>query len=426
VIGGQELVAVGLNHRTAPVEMRERFAVVADDLPGFYAALREGGRSEELVVLSTCNRVELYALVPEGDEGAGLVNHLARSRGVRARKLRRHVYRHRGEEAVRHIFRVACSLDSMVLGEPQILGQMKAAIETAGELDAVGRILGRLMRRAVTVAKRVRTETRIGREPVSMGAAGVELARQVFGSLEGRVAMLIGAGEMGRLVARALLSRGVDEVVVANRTFSRGVALADEFAGTAVRIEQMPRYLEQVDIVLASTDAGRYLLDRASMGPVMRARRFRPLFCVDLSVPRNIDPAVNELEGAFVFNVDDLAQVTRRGEAARKAEASRAEAIVREEAVRCYRSLGARAIDPVIAGMTRRAESIRQIEIRRSRATLDALDPKARGVVEAMTRAMFKRHLHRAIQTARRLGEEGDAEGLAVLKAALSEEQEDG
>ncbi len=421
MIGDLEVVTIGLSHRTAPVELREKFAVASDELAATFEALRESRITEEMVILSTCNRVEFYALVRADDGGQGIMDYLASTRGVRTRKLRKHSYQFQGEDAVKHIFRVAASLDSMVVGEPQILGQFKDAFAAADQHRAVGGVLRRLMRRTLTVAKRIRTETRIGQTPVSMGRAGVELARQVFGDLDGRAALMIGAGEMGRLVATSLMAHGVDELVVANRTYSKAVELAERFSGTAVRMDQVQRYLERVDIVLASTGAARYLVDRAMLAPVMRTRRFRPLFCVDLAVPRNIAPDVNALEGVYAFNVDDLAEVARRGAERRRAEASRAAAIIEREAERCYRSLGARSADPVIAGMTRRAEEVRQIELERSRATLEALDPKHREVVEAMTRSMFKRYLHNAILEARRLGEQGDSDGLEVIARGLGD-----
>jgi len=426
VIGEREVVVVGLSHRTAPVELREKFAISDEAMSETFGELVAPKVSDEAVILSTCNRVEIYALVPAEDRGRGILEYLASSRGVRLRTLKKKSYLHAGQDAVEHIFRVASSLDSMVVGEPQILGQFKTAFAAADRHKAMGQVLRRLMRRTVSVAKRVRTETRIGREPVSMGRAGVELARQVFGDLDGRVALMIGAGEMGRLVATSLMAHGVDELVIANRTYSRAVELADQFSGTAVHMDQLQRYLERVDIALASTGANRYLIDRAMLAPVMRARRFRPLFCVDLSVPRNIAPDVNALEGVYAFNVDDLAEVAQRGAERRQKEATRAEAIVQSEAERCYRSLGARSADPIIAGMTLRAEEARQVELERSRATLEALDPRQREVVEAMTRAMFKRYLHNAILEARRLGELGDVDGLEVLNRALHRQDEEG
>lgn len=419
MLGSRELVTIGLSHRTAPVELRERLAIPAERVGEHLDALKASGLSQESVILSTCNRVELYALVESDDLGQGAAGYLARAHGVPMRQLDPHLYRFVGIDAVSHLFRVSCALDSLVVGEPQILGQVKEAFRVAAAHRAVGRYLSPLMRRALSVAKRVRTETRIGRESVSVGSAGVELAQQVFGRLDGLRALLIGAGEMGRLVAQAMLAHGVGELVVANRTYSKAVELAQLFGASAVHLDQLERYLGQVDIVVASTGAQHHLLTRAGMLPVMRARRYRPLFLIDLSVPRNIAPDVHELEGAFLFNIDDLTAVAESGMARRKDEASRAESIVRHEADRCYRSLGARSADPVIASLTQRAEQARLAELERSAVVLGGLDERQRAVIDAMSRAMFKRFLHNAIGHAREMAEEGDDEGLRVLGDAF-------
>ncbi|MCB9765297.1 MAG: glutamyl-tRNA reductase [Alphaproteobacteria bacterium] len=422
MLGGQELVTIGLSHRTAPVALREQVAITQERIPEHLEAFRARQLSQESVILSTCNRVEIYALVAAEDQGQGIARYLAQAHGLPARQLDAHLYRYAGADAVSHLFRVASSLDSLVVGEPQILGQVKEAFRVAEDHHAVGRYLAPLMRRALSVAKRVRTETRIGQEPVSVGSAGVELARQLFGRLAGRRALLIGAGEMGRAVARSMLGQGVEELVVANRTYERATDLAKEFGGTAVHLDQLERYLGQVDIVVTSTGSQRHLLTRAFMSPIMRARRYRPLFLVDLSVPRNIEPQVHDLEGAYLFNVDDLTEVAQRGLQRRQEEASRAETIVRQEATRCYRSLGARSADPIIAAITRGAEAARRAELERSAPTLDQLTPEQRQVVDAMSRAMFKRFLHNALRQARRLGEQGDDEGLRVLSEAFGAE----
>ncbi|MCB9745233.1 MAG: glutamyl-tRNA reductase [Alphaproteobacteria bacterium] len=428
MLGGSELVTVGLNHRTAPVEVRERLAIPSERVGEHLSALLQDQLSQEGLILSTCNRVEVYGVVEPQDLGVGISRYLARAHGLPPRQLEPHLYRYHGTEAVSHLFRVACSLDSLVVGEPQILGQVKDAFRVAAEHRAVGRYLGPLLRRTLSVAKRIRTETRIGQEAVSVGSAGVELARQVFGRLERRRALLLGAGEMGRLVATSMLGHGVEELVVANRTYERAVELSRVFGATAVHLDQVESYLGRVDIVIAATGSQRFLISRESMAPVMRARRYKPLFMVDLSVPRNIDPRVHELEGAYLFNVDDLTEVAQRGLKRRQEEANRAEGIVLQEALRAYKSLGARSADPVIASIVAKAEGARRQELERSAALLGALDPAQREVVDAMTKAMFKRFLHDALLSARRLGAEGDDEGLRILGEAfgVSEEREDG
>ena len=423
MIGDLELVSLGLNHRTAPVDVRERLAMGDREIPRHFEALRNERLSTEAIILSTCNRVELYAVVGGGDGADRLTRYLAHSHGLRHRDLNAHLYRYEGSQAVSHLFRVASSLDSMVVGEPQILGQVKTAFSLAREHGSVGRVLHPLMRRTLSVAKRIRTETRIGESSVSVGTAGVDLARQVFGRLDGKRALLLGAGEMGRLVARALLTHGVEELVVANRTYERAVELARQFGGTAVHMDQVDAYLERVDIAVVATSARHHVLDVGRMVGVMRARRYKPLFLVDLSVPRNIAPEVHDIEGAFAFNIDDLSQVAREGMAQREREATVAEAIVRREAERCYESLGARSADPVITRITRVAEAARSAELQRSAATLDELTPRQRQVVEAMTRSMLKRTLHNVIQQARALAQAGDEDALAALGDAFAHDE---
>ncbi len=423
--GSHEVVLVGVNHRTAPVEIRERLAMPSDRLQERLHSLRAERGLDEAVILSTCNRVEIYALAPRETGSRDIVTWLAGTHGLGTRELEKHSMALTGEPAVAHLFRVASSLDSMVVGEPQILGQLKTAFGASLEGRAIGQPLQRLMHGAIRVAKRVRTETKIGREPVSVGRAGTELARQVFGDLKGRTAMLVGAGDVARLVAKSMLGHGLGELVVVNRTYARAAELAAEFDGTAAHLDQLHRYLEKVDVVIASTAAEHHVVTRDDLARIMRVRRYRPLFCIDLSVPRNIDPGVNRLDGCFAFNVDDLTEVARQGLERRQEEAAAAERIVAEEAGRCYRSLGALRAEPVIAAMTLKAEAARQAELRRSLATLEALDPEQRRVVEAMTRSMFKRFLHDTIRATRELAASGDAAALTLLEDAFAADPPD-
>jgi glutamyl-tRNA reductase len=424
--GGQEVVLVGVNHRTAPVEIRERLAMPADRLLESLDSLRSTGGLDEAVILSTCNRVEIYAVAPRETGSRDIVSWLAGTHGLSTRELKRHSISLSGEQAVAHLFRVASSLDSMVVGEPQILGQLKTAFLAALEGRSVGQPLQRLMHGAIRVAKRVRTETRIGHEAVSVGRAGTELARQVFGSLVGRTAMLLGAGDVARLVARSMLGHGLQELVVVNRTYSRAAELAAQFDGTAVHMDQMLHYLEKVDVVITSTAAEGHIITRRDLSRIMRIRRYRPLFCIDLSVPRNIDPEANRVEGCFVFNVDDLTEVARQGLEKRLEEAAAAEAIVVEEASRCYHGLEALKAEPIIAAMTRGAELARQQELARSAAMLSGLDPAQRATVDAMTRSMFKRFLHHPIGAVRRVAGSGDEAALALLEQVFAPEDRTG
>lgn len=420
MIGEHELVSVGLSHRTAPVHVREQLAIPADRVAAHLQGLREHG-SQEALILSTCNRVEVYAVVDPGQGHHGVLRYLARAHGVRERSLERHTYRFQGSGAVAHLFRVASSLDSLVLGEPQILGQVKTAFAIAAEHHAVGRVMQPLLRRTLHVAKKVRTETRIGRASVSVGSAGVDLAKRFFGSLDKRRVLMVGAGEMGRLVGQALFAQGAAELVITNRSYPRAATLAQDLGATAVHMEQLDDYLERVDIVVVSTGSQDHLITRAQMAPIQRARRYRPLLLVDLSVPRNVAPDVHELEGAFLYNIDDLQQLSQGNLERRQQAATRAEALVAEEAERCYRSLGARTADPVIARVTAAAERARQLELERSHHLMEALDPDQRRVVDAMTRAMFKRFLHNGLAKAKDLAERGDTQGLQVLDDAFGQ-----
>jgi glutamyl-tRNA reductase len=415
---GRELVAIGLNHQTAPVDVRERLAM-SDEHVGFHLqALLKNGHAKETVILSTCNRVEVYALVEESEGGRAILGYLSAAHGD-GPSLAGHLYHHKGEAAVRHLFRVAASLDSLVLGEPQILGQIKSAYEAALENRSAGRVLNRVMRRAISVGKKVRTETEIGSATVSVGTAGVSLAKQILGSLSGRKALVLGAGELAELVAVSLRTHGLSDLSVCNRTATRAQELADKVGGKPVPFEQLAQALENVDIVVTSTAAQRPILTQEMIAPVLRSRRNRPLFLLDLAVPRNVASAVHELEGAFVFNIDDLEAVAAKGRAARKEEATLAEALVHTEALRCYSSLDALNAEPFIAALSRRADDIMATERQRSHVVLEGLDPKESQAVAAMNRAMTKRMLHDPIRLAKKLAEEGRNEDLSLLAEAF-------
>ncbi len=416
---GSSLIAVGLSHHTAPVDVRERLAVPAANVPGLLDALRTDGLGREALLLSTCNRVELYAVTTNGYDSDAVAAWLAERNGLAPRRTLPYLYRHTDDDAIRHLFRVTSSLDSMVLGEPQIVGQVREAYRVAQVHRAAGPVLHRVMDHALQVAKRVRSETRIAREAVSIGRAGVELASQVLGGLDTRRAMLIGAGEHGRVVARSLLDYGLSELIVANRTFSRGAEVAKDFGAAAIPFDEINAYLPRVDIVMTSTAAGRILLDRATLAPVARKRRFRSLVLIDLSVPRNIDPAVDKLDGLFRFDVDDLRQVAESGRAARQDAAADAERIVAEEVELCWEWLRNAELHARIGAMSRNAEQIRAAEVERAAKFLGALTPKQRKAIDKMTRSIVKKILHEPIQASRSLASAGDDHALDVLLSAL-------
>lgn len=413
------LVAVGVSHHTAPVEVRERLAVSPGLVPGLLDDLRQDRVSREAVLISTCNRVELYAVPTDGVGPEEVARWLVERQGLRSRRVEQHLYRYQQRDALRHLFRVASSLDSMVVGEPQILGQVKEAYRVSVEGQGAGGTMHRVMDRALNVAKKVRTETGIGREAVSVGRAGVELARQVLGSLAGRSALLVGAGAHGKLVARSMLSYNLGELVVANRTFERAAELARHLQASATHLDDIGRFLDRVDVVVTSTGAGRILIDRAMLAPVVRRRRYRPLVMIDLSVPRNIDPAVNDLEGIYRFDVDDLQEIADQGMQRRVAAAVAAERMVDEETEAAWKALLVETIHADIGSVVKRAEGIRVAELARVAGSLEHLSERDRRAIEAMTRAIVKKVLHSPLSRARSLASEGERAAVHDLLRAL-------
>jgi glutamyl-tRNA reductase len=414
------LVTIGLSHRTAPIELREKLAPHPGQIPGLLHQLRERGLGSEAVLLSTCNRVELYTVPGPHASTDEIARWMLELGGLSQRTAMQHLYRYKEQDALRHLFRVISSLDSMVVGEPQIVAQVKEAYRIASEAKATGPVLHRVMDGALTVAKKIRSETDIAREAVSIGRAGVELARQVLGDLSRCSALLIGAGAHGKLVARNLCGYGLPELVITNRTFSRASDLAQLFGAAAVPMSDMERYLERVDIVLTSTGAGRTLISRSSLLPIMRRRRYRPMVFIDLSVPRVIETAINDIDSVYRFDVDDLVQVADRGKRRRQDAAAAAEEIISREAMLYWSRVLSETYNPLIGRIPRQAELIRQAELERAGAVLGRLSEADRRAVDAMTRAIVKKILHRPVSQARRLASEGDSENLIRLLMALS------
>lgn len=403
----EKLVAVGLSHHTAPVEVRERVAHDADAARELLLKLRRDGIADEALLLSTCNRMELYT-VPRALPA--LREYLPPAPG-----LDRYLYWHRGRDVVRHLFRVASSLDSLVVGEPQILGQVKDAVRLAEEAGSMGRMLGALTQRTFSVAKRVRNETDIGRNRVGIGNAGVDLAHQIFGELTGKRAMLVGVGEMGRQVAHALLTAGLDELIVTNRTYERAVELANAHGGTAVAWERLEDYLPRADIVLTATGARLPVVTASMVRRALKARHYHTLFLIDLSVPRNIDPAVDELEDAYLFNIDDLSRVVEDGKRAREAASLAASRLVEEETDRFLTTLADLDVGVEIGRITHHIEALRLAEIERSRKLTRELSEAQLQALDAMTRSLVKKILHGPITELRQAAREGNAEKLKTL-----------
>ncbi len=389
------LILVGISYRTAPVEVRERMNIRESHLPAALMDLvrREGIR--EGLILSTCNRVDLAASGEDGIEVQPAVrDFLSDFHHCDLAPYEQHFYWQRGPDVIRHLFRVASSLDSMVLGEPQILGQFKQAYLAAEEARALNGPLHEIAQQALAVGRRVRRETALGTAAVSVSYAAVELARKIFGSLEGKTVFILGAGKMSELAARHLVSSGASSILVANRTYEKACELAVAFHGAAVPFEALQEHLGRADIVISSTDSPGFLVTREQVEHLLDARKQRPMFFVDIAVPRDIDPAVNELGNAFVYDIDDLEQVVAANRKQREREAVWAEEIVEEEVERTLRRLAAKELAPTIVALEQRLESIRAAEVERFRGRLANLNAEQLEAVEALTRGMLSKILH--------------------------------
>ncbi len=413
----KDFTLVGLSHKTAPVEVRERLAVGAAEMPQFLAELRAADGVDELMLVSTCNRVETYVWgAPHASESVRGV--LARRAGPRVLES---LYDRRGRDAVGHLFRVCASLDSMILGEPQILGQVKDAFANSQRAGTLAGVITQACQAAFSAAKRVRTETAIGAAPVSMASAAVELAKKIFGSLAGRTVLLVGAGKMSELTAKHL-AEGSPRILVANRTLERAVDLARRVGGTARPFEELQGLLVEADIVVSSTAAPRPILTTSLLQGVSKQRHFRPLFMVDLAVPRDIEEGVGKLENVYTYNVDDLQHVVDEGRQTREAEAKKAEQIVAEEVERFLKGRQVRDAVPVLAHLRTHAEEIARAEAERTLANFgEELTPKQRKSIEAMGRAIVNKLLHGPTVRLREAGKAGpdEAAALALTVARL-------
>jgi glutamyl-tRNA reductase len=390
-----EILLIGLNHKSAPVEVRECLAFDTEESATATAALKRLEDVSEAVLISTCNRVEALLVSPQPEAAIEATKaFLAANKHLALDRFEEHLYLHRGEEAVKHVFRVAASLDSLVVGEPQILGQMKAAYRTATQEKASGPILNRLLHRTFFVAKRIRTETGIGDHAVSISYAAIELARKIFGGLAEKEVLLIGAGEMAELAVEHLLRQRSGTLHVANRTFERAVTLARRYKGTALRFEEVPAALETVDIIISSTGAPGVVIERKQVKNVMRKRRNRPLFFIDIAVPRDIDPAINRLNNAYVYDIDDLKGVVDENLEDRQREAIRAERIIDEAAIHFKHWLRSLDVVPTIVALRTHFDAVAQAEIQKALQGLDHLSDADRKTIERMTHAITQKLLH--------------------------------
>ncbi len=404
-----QLILVGLSHKTAPIEIRERLTFPAHKQAEALARLTSSDAIAEAVIISTCNRTEIYAVAAGADAGVdAVIDFMTEYHSLDRHELVRSLYLNHGESVVRHLFRVVASLDSMVIGEAQILGQVKEAYDHALNNGATGKVFNKLFRQSFEVGKRVRTETEIGENAVSISYAAIELAKKVFDTLEGRTILVLGAGKMSELTAKHLVSQGVKSVLVANRTFERAQELAERFNGEAIRYDDLYERMHDADIVISSTAATHYVITKEHVAKSMRGRGGRPLFLIDIAVPRDIEPAVNDLSNVFLYDIDDLSGVVESNLEERMREARRAEVIIEDEFAAFARWRESLEVQPTVAAIRARADVIRQAELEKACKRLGNLSEKDIETINALTCAIVNKMLHGPTQRLKQAAEAKD------------------
>ena len=390
-----KIVNIGMNHETAPVELRELVAFGSQNIDTVMNAISDIKDIKESIVLSTCNRVEiLFTTDNEKEVREAVIEFLSHFSGIKREKLVPTLYIYNDQEAIRHIFRVGASLDSLIVGEPQILGQVKEAYRIAIDHKSSSVILNRLMHRTFSLAKKIRTETDISGSPVSISFAAVELGKKIFGDLQGKKVLLVGAGEMAELAATYLLNNRIDKILVTNRTFSRAMELADQFHGKAISFDEIGDHLLEVDIVITSTASPEPIITSKQVKNTMRGRKNRPLFFIDIAVPRNVEPRVNEIENAFVYTIDDLKGIVESNLSKRKGEAVKAERMIDEEVIKFSEWLKTLDVVPTIVALKEKCKKICQIELKKTLSSLGDLTPEQRKSVENLAISITKKVLN--------------------------------
>jgi glutamyl-tRNA reductase len=402
---------IGVNHKSAPLEVRERLAIPESRLPEACRNLTSHPGIEEGVIISTCNRVELITHTSNGS--ADLREFLRSHFQLKEQDLDPHLYEFREKDAVRHVFRVASSLDSMVVGEAQILGQVKEAYAAARSVGSVRGQLGQLFTRAFAVAKRVRTETAVGSSSVSIASVAVELAKKIFGTLQGKTVFIVGAGKMSELAARHLIAHGCESIFVSNRTYDRALALARKFNGNAIKFDDLYESCDRADIVITSTGSPHAIFHREHGEQFLSRRKNRPMFFIDIAVPRDVSPAMAKLDGIFAYDLDDLQQAVSSHVADRHQEAERAESIIAAEVEKFEARLESREhtlnVVPTIVSLQDHLETIRQAEIDRVRSRMGPLTPEQETAIEALTRGIINKVMHTPITTLKTAAREAEA-----------------
>ena len=390
-----DIVLIGINHRTAPIELRECLAFSEEDMLNAFSVFKNSPVIKELMVFSTCNRVELLMTSPNPDKAIQAAKqYLSDSKQMALRQFENSLYIHQGGDAIRHIFRVASSLDSLIVGEPQILGQIKDAYRRATSQKTSGVILNRLLHKTFFVAKRVRHETGIGDHAVSISYAAIELAKKIFGSLEDKEILLIGAGEMAELAVENLIRNRSGNIFVANRTFENALKLADRFKGKAIRLEEISTAIEQVDIIISSTGAPDIIIHQDQVKKILRKRKNRPLFFIDIAVPRDIDPEINRLSNAYVYDIDDLKGIIEENIEDRKREAVKAERMIDEAVIKFRQWHENLDVVPTIIDLRKKLETIIQNEVKKTFKSLHHLSETDCQAIYRMTHAIINKILH--------------------------------
>ena len=424
-----ELFVLGLNHDTASIDLRERLFFPERELPKALDALGEVPELAERMILTTCNRVEVYGVAegPLSQTVESVVACLGRHRSLDPAQFDGAFYTHTAAAAARHVFRVASSLESMVLGEPQILGQVKSAYSIARAEQSTGIVLNNLLEQAFHVAKRVRTETGIASVPVSIASVAVDLARKIFGDLAGRTVLILGAGEMAELALRHLMDDGVQSILVANRTYERAVALAEQFRGRAVTYDSFQQEMLKADIVISATSAPHLILKKEDMQKIIQGRRHQPIFLIDIADPRDIDAACNEVDNVYLYNIDDLQSVAAANQKERQREAERAVPIVEREVELFLAWLRGLDVVPTIVSLRNRMEEIREAELRKAMSRLGDLTPEQRETIASLTTAMVNKILHQPMSELRRRAVHQDGHLYStVLRRLFGLEEKDG
>jgi len=389
------LVVVGLNHRTAPVEVREKLSFSQDGIGKHLEALTANKIIRGSIVLSTCNRTEIYSAVLDVDKGLTKIReYLAKCCRMEATELRNYLYTYTLYDVITHLFRVSSGLDSMILGETQILGQVSDAYQLACEHGTTNRVLNTLFQKAVEVGKKVRTDTLIDRNAVSISYAAVELARQIFEDLSGRSIMIIGAGKMSELTAKHLVANGVESVLVSNRSIDRANALAEQFGGSAVHFDELFDHMAETDIVITATAATHCIIEKPDMEKVMERRKGKKIFLIDIAVPRDVDPLVSQVEGVELYDIDDLQNVVDKNLEHRKKEAAKAEKIINDEIAEFWKWINSQFVIPTIAALKKRGEDIRQKEMARAFNRLGNITEREKKIISSMANSIVNQILH--------------------------------